>query len=65
LGVVNNISHFITDEQRINVDTFNFERKMDKFEGIIKLYIKDSKQLDYIVSRILKISGVHKVTRIS
>jgi len=64
LGIINNISYLITEELRIKMDQFSFSTKLDQFEGNVNMYVKDSGQLDYVVSRILKINGVKKLTRI-
>ena len=64
LGIINNISHLITEVLRIKMDQFSFSTKKDQFEGNVNMYVKDSGQLDYVVSKILKINGVKKVSRI-
>jgi GTP pyrophosphokinase len=64
LGLVNNISHFLTAEMRIKVETIHFDKRNERFEGNVLLFVRDTKQLDYIISRLQKINGVQKITRI-
>ncbi|MCK5839559.1 MAG: bifunctional (p)ppGpp synthetase/guanosine-3',5'-bis(diphosphate) 3'-pyrophosphohydrolase, partial [Bacteroidales bacterium] len=63
-GVVNKISSLLTDKLRMSTHTFSFTSSKNKIEGEIKTYVKDSRQLDYLISQILKIDGVKKVSRI-
>ena len=63
-GIVNRISSLLTDKLKMSIHTFSFTSNKNKIEGEIKTYMKDSRQLDYLISQILKIDGVKKVSRI-
>ncbi len=64
IGIVNQISHLISDTMRINIRSFSFESKHNKFEGNIQILVKDLGQLNYVTSQIKKVSGVKKIKRL-
>jgi GTP pyrophosphokinase len=64
IGIMNQISHLISDTMRINIRSFSFESKHNKFEGNIQILVKDIGQLNYIISQIKKVSGVKKIKRL-
>lgn len=64
IGLVNQISHLLTDVMRINIRSISFQTKNKKFEGSVQILVKDTGQLNFIISQIKKISGVKKIKKI-
>lgn len=64
LGVVNNISEVISNDLRVNMQSVSFNSNKGSFIGNIKVFVKDNKDLDALVHKLLKVKGVDKVSRI-
>jgi GTP pyrophosphokinase len=65
IGIVNQISHLLTEVLRINIRSFSFETKHHRFEGSIQILVRDQGQLNFIISHIKKISGVRGIKKVS
>ncbi|HOW25736.1 MAG TPA: RelA/SpoT family protein [Bacteroidales bacterium] len=64
IGIVNQVTHLISDTMRINMRSFSFESKHNKFEGTIQILVKDIGQLNFVTSQLKKVSGVKKIKRL-
>lgn len=64
LGVVNNISEVISNDLHVNMQSVSFNSNKGSFIGNIKVFVKDTKDLDALVHKLLKVKGVDKVSRI-
>lgn len=64
LGLVNRISDLISNQLKLNLRSISFDTKGSKFEGIIKVFVRDNKQLDFLVRHLKKVKGVQKIARI-
>jgi GTP pyrophosphokinase len=64
LGLINKISDLISNQLKLNLRSISFDTKGNKFEGIIYVFVNDTKQLDVLVRHLLKVKGVQKITRI-
>ncbi|MBP6978042.1 MAG: bifunctional (p)ppGpp synthetase/guanosine-3',5'-bis(diphosphate) 3'-pyrophosphohydrolase [Lentimicrobiaceae bacterium] len=64
IGIVNQVSHLLSDTMRINIRSFSFESKHNKFEGNIQILVKDTGQLNFVISQIKKLGGVKKIKRL-
>ncbi len=64
IGIVNQVTHLLSDTMRINIRSFSFESKHNKFEGNIQILVKDIGQLNFVISQIKKVSGVKKIKRL-
>ncbi len=63
VGIVNKITNLISGEMRLNISAITIEAKEGVFEGNIKLFVHDKEELDELVNRLLKLSGIEKVER--
>ena len=64
VGLVNKITSVISKELNINMRSIFFESHDGVFEGKVLLYVHDTHHLDRLMQNLLKIEGVHTVTRI-
>ncbi|MCF8231281.1 MAG: RelA/SpoT family protein [Bacteroidales bacterium] len=64
LGVVNNISEVISNDLKVNMQSVSFSSNKGTFVGHIKVFVTDTKYLDALFHKLLKVKGVDKVTRI-
>jgi GTP pyrophosphokinase len=63
MGIVNEITQFITLDLSVNIRKIHFETHDGIFDGYIDLYVHDTQDLDVIIKRLLKVKGVESVTR--
>ncbi len=63
-GLINKITNVLTSELGINIRFFRLTTNNDMFEGQATLYIKDSIQLNHVISKLQKIDGIEKIYRI-
>lgn len=63
MGIVNDITQFITLDLSVNIRKIHFETHDGIFDGYIDLYVHDAQDLEVIMSRILEVKGVESVTR--
>jgi len=65
-GIMNNVLKILSDDMKLNLTTLSVNSRTNGiFEGIVGINVTDSKMLATIVSKIQKIEGVLKVSRIS
>nr|WP_294903701.1 bifunctional (p)ppGpp synthetase/guanosine-3',5'-bis(diphosphate) 3'-pyrophosphohydrolase [uncultured Lacibacter sp.] len=63
VGVVSKITNLISSEMRLNISAITIEAKEGVFQGNIKLFVHDKDELDDLVSRLYKLTGIQKVER--
>ncbi len=63
MGIVSKITKVISEDQNVNMRSLNFESHDGIFEGKIYLYIHNTEDLNNLIFNIMKIKGVHNVTR--
>ena len=63
MGIVNEITKFITLDLSVNIRKIHFETHDGIFDGYIDLYVHDTQDLDMIINRLAKVKGVENVTR--
>ncbi len=63
IGIVSKITKVISDDQNVNMRSIHFESHDGIFEGTIYLYIPNTEDLNNLIYNIMKIKGVHNVTR--
>ena len=63
MGIVNDITKFITLDLNVNIRKIHFETHDGIFDGYIDLYVHDTQDLDMIINRLLTVKGVESVTR--
>lgn len=64
IGIVNEITKYITLILSVNIRKIHFETHDGIFEGYIDLYVHNTEDLDTIMKRILTIKGVENVVRV-
>ena len=64
VGLVNQITSFISKERNVNMKSISFESEGGVFEGKIMLYVDDKKHLSHLISHLKKFYGIEKVERI-
>lgn len=64
IGIVNEITKYITLVLSVNIRKIHFETHDGVFEGYIDLYVHNTEDLDEIMKRMLKIKSVETVTRV-
>jgi GTP pyrophosphokinase len=64
LGIVNNITKVISNENNVNMRSINFDTDDGIFEGTIMIYVHDTKHLNHMIDNLKKVKGVNKVERI-
>jgi len=63
IGIVSKITKVISEDQNVNMRSINIESHDGIFEGIIYLYTHNTEDLNNLILNIMKIKGVHNVTR--
>ncbi len=63
LGLVNNITKVISNENNINMRSISFDTDGGLFEGTIMVYVHDTKHLNHLIVNLKKVKGVNKVER--
>ena len=64
IGIVNDITKYLTLILSINIRKIHFETHDGVFEGYIDLYVHNTEDLNDIMKRILDTKGVESVTRV-
>jgi GTP pyrophosphokinase len=64
LGIVNNLTKVISNENNVNMRSINFDTDDGLFEGTIMIYVHDTKHLNHLISNLKKVKGVNNVERI-
>lgn len=64
LGIVNNITKIISNENNVNMRSINFDTDDGLFEGTVMVYVHDTKHLNHLISNLKKVKGVNRVERI-
>ncbi len=61
LGIVNNITTVISNENNVNMRSINFDTEDGIFEGTIMIYVHDTKHLNHLMDKLKKVKGVNRV----
>lgn len=64
VGLVNQITSFISNEKNVNMKSISFESEGGVFEGKIMLYVDDKQHLNHLITHLKKFEGIQKVDRI-
>ncbi len=65
LGIVNNITAIISNENNVNMRSINFDTDDGMFEGTIMIYVHDTKHLSHLIDNLKKVKGINRVERIA
>lgn len=63
IGIVSKITKVISEDQTVNMRSIHVESHDGIFEGTIYLYIHNTEDLNNLIFNLMKIKGVHSVTR--
>src|SRR5450432_4198805 len=63
VGVIHKITNLISGEMKINISALTVEAKEGIFHGNIKVFVHDKEELEDLVERLLKLSGIQSVDR--
>ena len=63
VGVVYKISTIISGEQKVNMQSITIDSKDGIFEGMIKVFVKDTAQLIQLMDRLRELDGILSVNR--
>ncbi len=64
IGIVNNITKVISNENNINMRSISFDTDDGIFEGTVMVYVHDTKHLNHLMDNLKKVKGVSNVMRI-
>ncbi len=65
LGILNTITNMISNDLKMDVRNISLESKGGKFDGIVKVSIRDKKHLDLMIQKLLSVKGIIKASRLS
>ncbi len=63
IGIMGEITNVISNDLKVNMVSLKVDSKGNRFEGRIKLQVKDADHLDELLHKIMKIDGVESVKR--
>lgn len=64
LGILNRISEVISKDLKVNMRNLAINSKNGLFEGVIQLYVEDTKHLEMLLYKLSKVQGVHRAVRV-
>jgi guanosine-3',5'-bis(diphosphate) 3'-pyrophosphohydrolase len=64
LGIVNQVTNIISNENNINMQSVKFETNDGIFKGELFLYIHNADDLNNLIAQLKKIKGIENVSRI-
>lgn len=64
IGIVNDITSVISKDHHVNMRSIHFESHDGIFEGLIHLYVHNTKDLNNLMKEMIKIKGIDNVKRI-
>jgi GTP pyrophosphokinase len=63
IGILSKISDVISKDLRVNMRSVSIDSTEGMFEGTITLFVKDTRHLDVLIRKLVRIKGVLSVTR--
>ncbi len=63
VGLVKELTTIISDLEKVNMKSLNFDSKDGVFEGNIMLYVYDKNHLENLIRKLRNIEGIEKVVR--
>jgi guanosine-3',5'-bis(diphosphate) 3'-pyrophosphohydrolase len=64
VGIVNNITKVISNDLNLNMRSISIDSNAGTFEGMVMLYVQDTKHLHDLMHNLKKVEGVKQVVRI-
>ena len=65
IGIVNEITQYITLVSNVNIRKINFETHDGIFEGFIELYVHNTEDLETMIQKLQNIKGLESVIRVN
>ncbi len=63
-GLLKNITDTISSEYNVNIRNIHFDTHHGTFEGLVMLYINDTRRLNNLIKKLKQLKGIEKVSRI-
>ena len=63
VGLINDLTKVISNELKVNMRSITVDSDSGIFEGTIKLYVHSTNHLDNLISNLLTVPGIIKVSR--
>ncbi len=63
-GILGSISGILSKDLKINLQSFSMDSDEGMFRGRMKLSVKDTTHLESLISRLMSIRGVYRVSRV-
>ncbi|MGF1637505.1 MAG: RelA/SpoT family protein [Cyclobacteriaceae bacterium] len=63
VGLINDVTRIISSDLQVNIRSITTSTEDGIFEGHIQLYVHDTKELDGLIKKVVKIEGMEKVER--
>ncbi len=64
IGILSKITDVVSKDLKVNVRSINFDTKDGVFEGVVKVFVKDTSHLDVLIHKFLKVKGIISAHRI-
>ncbi len=64
VGLINRLTNVVSNKMNIDMRSISFDTIDGVFEGLIKVYVQNNKQLKSLMEAIKNINGVHNVRKI-
>lgn len=64
VGVINQLTHIISDELEVNIQMLHIETKDGIFKGYLTLFVHDVEDLNHLIDRLRIVKPIRNVTRI-
>ncbi len=65
LGILNTITNLLANDLKMDVRNISLDSKGGRFDGIIKVSIRDKKHLDMMIQKLLSVKGIIRASRLS
>lgn len=63
VGIMNKITTIISGELKLNMQSLSIDGKDGIFEGLIKVYVNNTKELDELIDKLKSVDGILSVNR--
>ena len=63
IGIINRLTDVISKDLKVNMRSLTMDSNDGMFEGLIKIFVKDTRHLEKLTDRILRVKGVLSASR--